>query len=323
MKSAWWWVLAIVVALGAIGMIGPKREAPPAADSPAAGAATVLDPVTGDEILYEKESLYHYIRVVQSDGVRRLQFRRAGGDHEESAIDLARPLDFQMEYYRLMMAVLAHQPNPKAVLVVGLGGGALPMALHRYYPAAQIDCVELDPDVAEVAKKYFGFREDQRLAIHVGDGRVQVRQLARQPRKYDIVMLDAFRGGYIPYHLTTREFLLQVKSVLTDRGVVVANLVPGFESYHYQRRTMAAVFAQQWSYGSGGNIAVVAGDARPAPTHEQLIAVARRLQEEKPFSMHLPSIVEEGGVRNDYVKEGDILTDDYAPTDLLRSIPRE
>ncbi|MHB1038563.1 MAG: spermidine synthase [Pirellulales bacterium] len=323
MKSARWWILAIGLAFGAIALVGREREAPPSAETPTVRLAAMFDAFGGEEVLYEKESLYHYIRVVESGGVRRLQFRRAGGDHEESAIDLAKPLEFQMEYYRLMMAVLAHQPSPKSVLVVGLGGGALPMALHRYYPAARIDCVELDPDVAEVAKRYFGFREDERLKVYVGDGRVQVRRFARDPRKYDVVMLDAFRGGYIPYHLTTREFLEQVKAILTDRGVVVANLLPGFESYHYQRRTMAAAFRQQWSYGSGGNIAVVAGDARSAPTQDQLIATARRLQKEKALSLPLLSIVEEGGVRDDYVKQGPILTDDYAPTDLLRSMPRE
>lgn len=276
-----------------------------------------------EKVLLEKESLYHYIRVVEADGVRRLQFRRSGEDFEESAIDLKDPARFHMEYYRLMMAALAHQPEPKSVLFVGLGGGTIPMVLHRYYPQARIDSIELDPDVAAVAKDYFGLKESGQMKVYVRDGRVQVRRLAREGRKYDLVFLDAFRGGYIPYHLTTKEFMELVQSTLAEGGAVVSNLRPGFESYHYQRRTLGAVFRNQWSYGNGGNVIVVA-DARPEPpSKEDLLAAAARLQKEKQFTFDLPAVIEAGGRRDDYEKKGEILTDDYAPTDVLRGIPKE
>ncbi len=278
---------------------------------------------TGPKVLMEKESLYHYVRVIEEGGVRRLQFRRAGTDFEESAIDLKDPLRLRMHYYGLMLAALAHQPNPKHVLYVGLGGGTLPMALRHYYPEAVIDAVELDPEVVEAARRYFGLKEDHRMRVYVRDGRVQVRLLARQGQKYDLVFLDAFRGGYIPYHLTTKEFMESVKAVLAPDGVVASNLQPGFESYHYHRRTLAAVFRNQWSYGSWGNVIVVT-DMRPSPpSKETLLANARRLQEEKKFSVDLVAIIQEGGMRDDYQRQGPILTDDYAPTDILRSIPRE
>jgi len=295
----------------------------PLACSDARAAQGFAAPAGGSKVLMEKESLYHYLRVVEDDGVRRLQFRRSGSDYEESAVNVRDLFDFHMHYYGLMFAGLAHQPNPKSMLYVGLGGGTLPMALHRYYPQATVDAVELDPDVVEAARQYFGFREDDRLKVYVRDGRVQIRRFAREGKKYDLVFLDAFRGGYIPYHLTTKEFLESVLSVLTPGGVVVSNLQPGFESYHYQRRTMAAVFRNQWSYGSGGNVIVVCDMRNPVPGKESLVAAARKLQEEKKLRIHLPSIVEEGGMRNDYVRQGPILTDDYAPTDVLRSIPRE
>ncbi|NUQ60932.1 MAG: fused MFS/spermidine synthase [Pirellulales bacterium] len=288
---------------------------------PTAGEARGSDGTS--TVLFEKETLYHYIRVTENGSIRRLQFRRSGGEYEESAINIAQPLQFELRYYRLMLAAFAHQPAPKSILLVGLGGGTLPMAIHHYFPEASIDNVELDPDVAAAAKDFFGFKEDDRMKVYVRDGRVQVRRFLRAKRKYDIIFLDAFRGGYIPYHLTTKEYAEDLKELLTADGIVVSNLQPGFESYHYHRRTLAAVFPNQWSYGTRGNVVVVSSLSPNPPGKAALLATSRRLQEEKKFTVDLPEIVEEGGMRDDYERNGPILTDDYAPTDVLRSIPRD
>ena len=277
----------------------------------------------GYKVLLEKESLYHYIRVTESGGVRYMQFRRSGGEYEESAINLADPLSFEMGYYGLMMAAFAHHPAPKSVLFIGLGGGTLSMAVAHYYPDAQVDNIELDPDVAAAATEFFGFREGPRMKVYIRDGRVQVRRFVREKRKYDVIFLDAFRGGYIPYHLTTKEFIESIGTLLTPGGIVVNNLRPGFESYHYHRRTLASVFPQQWSYGSGSNVIVISAMGETPPPKDTLLAVAERLQKEKQFTVDIPAMIREGGTRDDYEREGPILTDDYAPTDVLRSIPRE
>ncbi len=275
------------------------------------------------KVLLEKESLYHYILVVEEGGIRRLRFRRSGSEYEESAINIHRPLQFEMYYYNLMFAGFAHRPNPKRILFIGLGGGTIPMAIHHYFPGVPIDNIELDPDVVSVAKKYFGFREDDLMKVYIRDGRVQVRRFLRDKRKYDIIFVDTFRGGYIPYHLTTKEFMEFLKALLNPDGVVVSNLRSGFESYHYHRRTFNAVFSNQYSYGSSGNVIVVV-DAREKPlTQKELLAAARRLQKEKQFTLDLPAVVEADGMPNDYLQKGPILTDDYAPTDVLRGIPRE
>ena len=277
----------------------------------------------GERLLFEKESLYHLVRVTETDGVRHLRFRRAGGEYEESVIRLDDPLRFEMYYYSTMLAAFAHQPDPRTVLFIGLGGGTLSIAIHHYFPNAHIDNVELDPVVADAARKFFNFRTGARMTLYVADGRVQVRRFLRQRKRYDVIMVDAFRGGYIPYHLTTREFMDQLKALLTPKGVVVSNLLPGFESYHYHRRTMTASFRNQWSYGAGSNVTVVTSMRSDPPSQSQLIATAERLQEEKQFTVNLPAIVAEGGVCDDYEKTGRILTDDYAPMDVLRAIPAE
>ena len=301
MKLAWWLVFASVTVVGGV-------------DS---------DEDLGDKVLFEKESLYHYIRVTESGRVRHLQFRRSGGEYEESVMNMDDPLDLQMDYYRLMMAAFAHCSNPSDVLFVGLGGGTLSMAIHHYFPDVRIDNVELDPDVVSVAKEYFQFKEGGRMKVYVRDGRVQVRHLIREKKQYDIIFLDAFRGGYIPYHLTTKEFAEDLKKLLKPNGIVVNNLRPGFESYHYHRRTLAAVFPSQWSYGGGSNVIVVSGVRPSSPSKKELLATAERVVQQRGLRVELEDIIQEGGTRDDYHQDGPILTDDYAPTDVLRSIPRD
>ncbi len=285
--------------------------------------AGILSQAEDTKVLFEKESLYHYIRVTEEHGIRYLQFRRVGTEYEESALCVADPLKLEMAYYGYMMAAIAHHPDPRRVLFVGLGGGTLPMAIAHYFPKTHIDNVELDPEVAFAAKKYFGFKEGPRMKLYIRDARVQIRKFIREKKTYDLILLDAFRGGYIPYHLTTREFMEQLKAILAEDGIVVSNLRPGFESYHYHRRTMAAVFRNQWSCGEGSNQIVVA-DMRKQPIQEsELLKAAKRLQAEKKFKTDIVPIVTGGQAGGDYETKGDILTDDYAPTDVLRGIPRE
>ena len=306
-------LIGVAILIGAIASLFPASRFP----------AIVFGSQPKERILLETESPYHYVKVVESGGIRRLRFRRSGQDFEESAINLRNPLDFPLHYYELMMAGFAHQPEPRSILFVGLGGGTLPRAIRHYYPTTQIDVIELDPVVVSAAKKYFGFVEDAKTKVYVRDARVQIRQLVRDGRKYDMIFLDAFRGGYIPYHLTTKEFLELVRGLLEPNGVVVSNLQPGFVSYHYQRRTLARVFTNQWAYGAFGNVIVGNSMEASPPSREELLRRAEKLQEERRFNVFLPGVIQRMQNERDYDDTGPILTDDFAPTDVLRSIPQE
>lgn len=273
--------------------------------------------------IHEQESQYHYIRVEESGSVRTLRFRRAGFDYDESEVDMKKPLDLRLSYSRLMFAGFLFVPEPKDMLMVGLGAGTCPRVMTHYFPAANFEVIELDPAVLEVSKKYFGFKEGPKLKVMVRDGRVGVKVLARQKKKYDLVMLDAFRGGYIPYHLTTKEFLEQCKSLLKPGGVLVSNLWPSLLLYEYERRTMAKVFAAQSAFGTYGNKIVVCHQRPHGLTRGQLTARAKELMSKRKLSFDLTDIVSQMDRRDTYDKQGDILTDDYAPANVLKSIPKD
>ena len=94
--------------------------------------------------------------------------------------------------------------------------------LWRDFPQVQIQAVELDPVVVDVAYRYFHLPRDPRLRVDVGDGR---RYLSASPRRYDVIVIDAFFADAIPAHLVTQEFLRLVRTRLTPGGVVVTNAI--------------------------------------------------------------------------------------------------
>ncbi|MBM3334770.1 fused MFS/spermidine synthase, partial [Candidatus Sumerlaeota bacterium] len=129
------------------------------------------------DVLFEGESLYHHVRVTEEEGFRNLAFDRTRGT--QSTVKVSDPIFLYYVYTRLAFAGLAFCENPQDVLFVGLGGGSMPRFFRHHYPEADIDIVEIDPMVVEVARKYFFFSkegEDPRMRVFVNDGRVFLRK---------------------------------------------------------------------------------------------------------------------------------------------------
>ncbi len=179
-------------------------------------------------VLYEKTSAYSTIVVTEEgNGLRVLRFGKGGV--RQSVVKLGDPDHLALPYVQVALAGLALSEEPRRFLIVGLGGGTLPMFLRKHYPNATIDAVDIDPEVVDVAKKFFGFREDGLMKAHVSDGR-QFIEKSRRP--YDVIILDAFGSNSIPAHLTTQEFLRAVRRTVTPGGVVVCNLWGQFNNPH-------------------------------------------------------------------------------------------
>ena len=81
---------------------------------------------------------------------------------------------------------------PRCLLVLGLGGGVIPRDMRHYYPEAEIDVVEIDDAIPPLAVRYFAFKEDEKMKVHVQDGRVFIKKQLRHEEvpKYDIIVLD-------------------------------------------------------------------------------------------------------------------------------------
>jgi spermidine synthase len=199
---------------------------------------------SGEYVVTERESNGYSVFVIEDEqGVRKLRFARDGID--QSAIVPGDPDQLVFAYMKGMMAGFALQRDPERVLLIGLGGGTFPMFVRRHLPDASIDVVEIDPVVVEVASGHLGFREDERMVVHVADGRRFVEE-GEPGRRWDLIALDAYGPEMIPEHLATRQFYEAVRARLAPGGVLVANLWSEYANARYlsMLRTLEDVFAE-------------------------------------------------------------------------------
>jgi spermidine synthase len=267
------------------------------------------------------ESEYNDIYVRKRRGDLILSFQLKGWDYTESVTNLRDPDDLPLRYAQAMTIAVIYPTELKRILMVGLGGGSISTYLGRFLPEAKIDTVELDKRVISVAKTYFGLRESERVRYLDGDGRVF---LNRRKDLYDLIVVDAYQGGYVPFHLLTKEFYALVKERLAPGGAAAFNVHDGTKLYHSTVKTLGDVFPTIDLYPSGqGEVIAIVADT-PAPDKDALAARAAALQERYGFRFPLPSLMQrrlddpraqaEGGV---------LITDDFAPVNLYDTIGKE
>jgi spermidine synthase len=181
-----------------------------------------IKPPAQGRLLYEKDSPYSYIQVVQ-DGTRTELILNEGeaihSIYDPTSLTTGGPWDYFLLGPSFRPAQ-ATEPTPKRVAILGLAGGTA----ARQYDAAfgnsvDITGVEIDPDIVAVARRYFHLDEPNVRPV-VQDARYW---LATDRGRYDVIIMDAYRQPYIPFYLTTREFFQQVKQHLTPDGVAIVN----------------------------------------------------------------------------------------------------
>ena len=196
-------------------------------------------------LLYEKESAYNYIQVVQVGTTTELILNEGHAIHSiyDSSTNLTHG------YWDYLLLANAFRPAqsiaaaPRSVAFLGLAAGT---AARQYRLAFgdQIDItgVEIDPDILTVGHRYFHL-DDARAHEVVADARYW---LDTRAGRYDVVVLDAYRQPYIPFHLTTREFFREVRAHLNPGGVIAVNVGRTTTDYRLVdalASTMAAVFS--------------------------------------------------------------------------------
>jgi len=271
-------------------------------------------------VVHRERSLYSTILVDKQGPVVCMQFSVRRDQRNQSCFNENRPREMLFPYTRMMMSSLLLDPQPKRVLMIGLCGGTLPLALDELYPELVQDVVEIDPAVVRVAREYFGFAPSDRVNVIGQDGRVFVKRAAQRGERYDLIMLDAFNGDYIPEHLMTREFLEEVRSLLADGGVLAANTFSISALYEAESATYAAVYAPFFNLkpSDSGNRVVIARNG-PLPSAAELETSAAALGPRLTrygvdFDELLPLMV----TRTDWDADARILTDQYAPANLLQ-----
>jgi spermidine synthase len=170
-------------------------------------------------ILVERETEYQYARVVElDDGERWLELNEGQGIHS-----LYRPGSVLTDnvwdgYISLPFAVLDRPP--RSVAILGNGAGTTVRAYARYFPRTRIDGVEIDPELTELGRDWFGLEDRPGLRLIHEDARPFLRG---SNRTYDAIFVDAYRQPYIPFYLATEEFFELVRDRLNPGGAVIVN----------------------------------------------------------------------------------------------------
>ena len=178
-------------------------------------------------LLYEEDSLYQFIQVVERPGGRRiLRLNEGVAVHSVWRADTV--LTGGVWDAFLALPPLLGRPL-RSVAILGNAAGTTARALGVFYPDARIDGVELDPAVSRVGRKYFGMDDNPRLTVHDADARPFLR---RTDERYDLIIVDAYHQPYVPFYLATREFFRLARERLEPGGILALNVasVPGDES---------------------------------------------------------------------------------------------
>jgi spermidine synthase len=204
-----------------------------------------IKPPQVGRLVYEKESAYGYIQVVQ-DGTRTELILNEGeaihSIYDPSNLLTGGPWDYMVVAGAFRPAQTAETP-PKDVAILGLAGGTAARQITAAYGSnVRITGVEIDPEIVDVAHRYFHLDEPNVHAV-VADARYWIDTTSS---KYDVVVMDAYRQPYIPFHLTTREFFSEVRDHLRPDGVAVVNAGRTATDYRLVdaiASTMAAVYS--------------------------------------------------------------------------------
>lgn len=268
--------------------------------------------------LHTEKSLYRNIAVIEEKNIRCLRFTLKRRASQQSCIDINDADHLILPYTPVIFGGLTINPKPKRVLLLGLGAGTLVNVFTELFPAVKIDAVEIDPAVVSVARDYFGFVEHDGTQVHVRDGRVFTRRAVRNKQRYDYIIIDAFNGDYIPEHMMTREFLEECRELLSDDGVLVANTFSSSRLYNSESATYASVFGEFLNLRRRhGNRIVVAAKSGLPPAAVLRSNIERVEADLARFDIDLMRIMSmDRGT--DWRRKARILTDQYAPANLLR-----
>jgi spermidine synthase len=274
--------------------------------------------------LVEKDTFYHRIRIEEDEEARYMYFDRT----LQSAMNLKDPTALRLIYSRYTSLGFAFRPDAKKILIIGLGGGSIPKKLQKEFPSLELDVVEIDPEVIQMAKSHFNVREGKNLRLHAADGRLFLNRTAHQ---YDIILIDAYYSDAMPFHLATREFFELAQRKLTPNGIIVANLIsavtgPSGKIVRAIVKTQRQIFPQTYVFAARRpdnvsidtiqNVIVVATKDNQRLDIKEIVKRASALDNglfPEPISA-VGAAYYDGPLPD---RDVPVLTDDYAPTDNL------
>ncbi len=274
------------------------------------------------KVIHQEKSLYRNILVEDNGDLRCLKFNVKSTKSQQSCFYKSQPQKLVFNYTKLLMSGLLLNPEPKRILIIGLGGGTMSNTLAQLFPNSHIDNVEIDEAVIKVARRYFGFYENELVKTYTQDGRIFIKRALLKKQSYDWIILDAFNGDYIPEHLLTKEFLQEAKGLLSKNGILTANTFSLSELYAHESATYKAVFGdfyQVKNLANSNRIILVSrnGFANMASQEKNLKQLAAKL---KRYNVDIKLLYRNMYLtqqHQDWPENTRLLTDQFSPANLL------
>jgi spermidine synthase len=284
-----------------------------------------------EETYFFKESDYYTIKLKKSiNGNNGNPLESLVLDHlVHSYTDLKDPFYIEYEYIRIYEEMVRWQAKKRGSfksLFLGGGGYTFPRFIGAKYPKAETHVVEIDPEITRAAQKYLGISGNTRIRSFNEDGRWFVMN-CKEKGSYDFIFGDAFNDLSIPYHLTTKEFAIQIKSLLKPDGLLMANVIDSFKKGAFMPsyiRTLEEVFGK-------GNVHLIT-----LTSDYDHIGISTFVVVASPQKLDMDDFIRtvkrKGGDVTSHVMSQDqlqeylkerysvILTDDYVPVDNLVSL---
>lgn len=178
-------------------------------------------------VLYETNTEFGHYQVADTMYMGRPARVLYSGNNDAAQSGVAKDgkdtllFDYNQRFLELIRGV-----RPKRILILGGGAFTLPAALMHEFPEMDIDVVELDEGLFDIAQKYFDFQPNSHVQVHIGDGR---RFLMTNQRSYDMIVVDVFSHASIPESFQTLEFVASLRRCLNKKGVAAMNVIASME----------------------------------------------------------------------------------------------
>jgi spermidine synthase len=265
-------------------------------------------------LIYEHDSAYNYIQVLQSGSELVLKLNE--GEGIQSSYSPQQVLSgYVYDYFLLVPFFRSAQYSPPvaSMCLIGLAGGTTARQYSAVFGPIPMDGVEIDPAIILVARRFFGL-DLPNLHIAAQDGRYY---LAHSKKQYDVVLVDAYNPPYIPFQLTTVEFFRQVRDHLTPDGVVAVNVARTEVDYSLVdaiASTLKAAYPSVYVMDMLGNLnSVVIASKRPT----QLAVITERLAQLDHPILRDVALRASGRVQAFITPEAAVLRDDHAPVEQI------
>jgi spermidine synthase len=273
----------------AFALLGATRDSPCDAESSYHCASVLVDPAraTGRELMLD--NLHH------------------------SYVDLADPTYIQYSYAKWVVHAIdatALPQEPLNAVIVGGGGFTLPRWLLATRPGSHAHVLEVDEKLVELNKERLGLKTSRDLRVTVGDARTTLRN--EPDNSADVIVGDAFGSVAVPWHLTTREWLQDVRRVLRTSGIYALNVI----DFHKHELLRAEIATMLPLFRDVRMVAVPDEGGLPGAGNAVLIA-ADRLLPDGVGSDADGAITYDRAALVRYAAGAEQLRDDYAPADQL------